>query len=63
LTALTDLKEQTVLEIVTQRLGSGGSGFEILEDRANAMEIAGASFAYGDYFILDLAYDNKAPHP
>lgn len=58
-TALADLKEQAVLEIVRQRLDSGGSGFEILEDAARAMEIVGARFADGDYFIPDLVYSGE----
>jgi methanogenic corrinoid protein MtbC1 len=58
-TTLADLKEQAVLEIVTQRLDSGVRGFEILEDAARAMEIVGARFAEGDYFIPDLVYSGE----
>jgi methanogenic corrinoid protein MtbC1 len=58
-TALADLKEQAVLEIVRQRLDSGGSGLAILEDAARAMEVVGARFAEGDYFIPDLVYSGE----
>ena len=58
-TALADLKEQAVLEIVRQRLGSGEGSFGIFKDAASAMEIVGKRFAVGDYFIPDLVYSGE----
>jgi len=54
--ALTDLKEKEVLEIVQHRLNIGDNPISILDDARCAMETIGNRFASGEYFIPDLVY-------
>ncbi len=54
--ALTDLKEKEVLDIVQHRLNVGDNPMTIMSDARRAMEIIGNRFATGEYFIPDLVY-------
>ena len=58
-TALSDLKEEEVLQTVKQRLSSSEDPFHILEDSRRGMEIVGKRFAAGEYFIPDLIYSGE----
>ena len=57
--ALTDLKEKEVLEIVQHRLNIGDNPISILDDARCAMETIGNRFASGEYFIPDLVYSGE----
>jgi len=57
--AVADLKEQTALSIVKDRLRLGESAIGVLEDAARGMEIVGKRFADADYFIPDLVYSGE----
>jgi len=54
--ALIDLKEKEVLEIVQHRLNIGDNPMSIMSDARCAMETIGNRFASGEYFIPDLVY-------
>src|SRR5450759_2903734 len=54
--ALSDLKEQEVLQIVRERLEAGDDALGILEEATRAMEIVGKRFADQEYFLPDLMY-------
>lgn len=53
---LVDLKEDTALEIVKNRLNKKDDPLEILEDAMLAMEIIGKRFSEQTYFIPELVY-------
>jgi methanogenic corrinoid protein MtbC1 len=55
-TALADLEEDEVLELVQQRLDAGDDPLAIFEDARRAMEIVGERFAAQEYFIPELVY-------
>ena len=54
--ALSDLREQEVLQIVRERLAAGDDVLGILEEATRAMEIVGRRFADQEYFLPDLMY-------
>jgi 5-methyltetrahydrofolate--homocysteine methyltransferase len=54
--ALAELQEDEVLEIVQARLDGGGDPLAIFEDARKAMEIVGERFASQEYFIPELVY-------
>ena len=56
---LADLKEKDALEIVKNRLDTGGDPLSILDDARRGMEIIGKRFADGEYFIPDLVYSGE----
>lgn len=58
-TALSDLKEEEVLQTVKQRLSSSEDPLHILEDSRKGMEMVGKRFAAGEYFIPDLIYSGE----
>lgn len=57
--ALVDLDEERVLEMVDRSLEAGEDPMGILEDARRAMEIIGERFAKGEYFIPELVYSGE----
>ena len=57
--ALADLKEKEVLEIVQNRLNVSADPLGILEDARRGMEIVGKRFEKGEYFIPELIYSGE----
>jgi methanogenic corrinoid protein MtbC1 len=55
-TALVDLEEDRVLEIVKSRLEAQSDPLQIMEDARKAMEVVGKRFADGQYFIPELIF-------
>lgn len=57
--AISELKEETTLEIVRTRLKSGDDPQAILEEAKQAMEIVGRRFEDGTYFIPQLVFSGE----
>ncbi len=53
---LSDLNEQSALNIVQERLATGEEPFSVLADAARGMEIVGQRYADQEYFLPDLMY-------
>jgi methanogenic corrinoid protein MtbC1 len=58
-TALVDLEEDRVLEIVKTRLEAQEDPLQIMEDARTAMEMVGKLFAEGEYFIPELVFSGE----
>ena len=58
-TELADLKEESALSIVKNRLDAGDNPSDILADVRAGMEIVGKRFAANEYFIPDLVYSGE----
>jgi methanogenic corrinoid protein MtbC1 len=58
-TALVDLEEDRVLEIVKSRLEAQDDPLQIMEDARKAMEVVGKRFADGEYFIPELVFSGE----
>ncbi len=56
---LADLKEDEAVEIVRNRINAGDDPMAILHDASQGMEIVGARFSKGEYFIPDLVYSGE----
>ncbi len=56
---LADLKEDEAVEIVQNRINAGDDPMAVLHDASQAMEIVGARFSKGEYFIPDLVYSGE----
>ncbi len=56
---LSDLKEQEALELTRDRLDQGDDPLAILSDANKGLEIVGARFEEGTYFIPDLVYSGE----
>jgi methylmalonyl-CoA mutase cobalamin-binding domain/chain len=51
---LADLEEDSVLELVRQRIGAGDDPWRILEDCNDGMQIVGQRYEQGKYYIAGL---------
>ena len=51
---LADLEEETVLEIVRERIQTGDNLMQILEDCNEGMQIVGKRYEQGEYYIAGL---------
>jgi methylmalonyl-CoA mutase cobalamin-binding domain/chain len=51
---LADLEEETVLEIVRERIQTGDNLMQILEDCNEGMQIVGTRYEQGEYYIAGL---------
>jgi len=58
-TFISELKKTEAIQLTEQRLKSGEDPLKILEDGKKAMQIVGARFSEGIYFIPDLVYSGK----
>jgi 5-methyltetrahydrofolate--homocysteine methyltransferase len=56
---ISELKKKEAVAVVEQRLKAGEDPLKILEDAKRAMQIVGARFSEGTYFIPDLVYSGK----
>jgi 5-methyltetrahydrofolate--homocysteine methyltransferase len=56
---ISELKKKEAVAVVEQRLKAGEDPLKILEDAKKAMQIVGARFSEGTYFIPDLVYSGK----
>ncbi len=56
---LADLKEDEAVEIVQERIDAGDDPMAILHEASQGMEIVGARFSKGEYFIPDLVYSGE----
>jgi len=54
--AMVELNEEEVIELVKQRLRAGDDPLEILSDTRKALTIIGNRFAENEYFIPDLVF-------
>jgi len=59
ITLISELKKKQAIEVTQQRLQAGEDPLKILDDGSKAMQIVGARFAEGTYFIPDLVYSGK----
>ncbi len=56
---ISELKKKEAIEVTEQRLKAGEDPLKILDDARKAMQIVGARFSEGTYFIPDLVYSGK----
>jgi len=56
---LADLKEDEVLKLTKERLDSGESPMNILNDSREGMGIVGKRFADGEYFLPELVFSGE----
>ena len=56
---ISELKKKQAIEVTEQRIKAGEDPLKILDDGRKAMQIVGARFAEGTYFIPDLVYSGK----
>ncbi|CAB1064806.1 Uncharacterized corrinoid protein [Olavius sp. associated proteobacterium Delta 1] len=56
---ISELKKKEAIEVTEQRLNAGEDPLKILDDARKAMQIVGARFSDGTYFIPDLVYSGK----
>ncbi|ATW24772.1 cobalamin B12-binding domain-containing protein [Candidatus Formimonas warabiya] len=57
--AIVNLDEKKVLEIVQQKISSGESPFEIVEQCRTGVEIIGKKYSEGHYFLADLVMSER----
>ena len=56
---ISELKKKEAIQVTEQRLKAGEDPLRILDDGKKAMQIVGARFSEGIYFIPDLVYSGK----
>lgn len=56
---ISELKKKEAIQVTEQRLKAGEDPLRILDDGKKAMQIVGARFSEGTYFIPDLVYSGK----
>lgn len=56
---ISGLKKKEAIDVTEQRLKAGEDPLKILDDTRKAMQIVGARFSEGTYFIPDLVYSGK----
>ena len=56
---ISELKKKEAIEVTERRLKAGEDPLKILDDGRKAMQIVGARFSEGTYFIPDLVYSGK----
>jgi 5-methyltetrahydrofolate--homocysteine methyltransferase len=56
---ISELKKKEAIQVTEQRLKAGEDPLKILDDGKKAMQIVGARFSEGTYFIPDLVYSGK----
>jgi len=56
---ISELKKKEAIEVTERRLKAGEDPLKILDDGKKAMQIVGARFSEGTYFIPDLVYSGK----
>ena len=56
---MSDLEENTILEMTKKRIDSGENPMNILDDSRAAMAIVGKRFADGEYFLPELVFSGE----
>ena len=56
---ISELKKKEAIQVTEKRLKAGEDPLRILDDGKKAMQIVGARFSEGIYFIPDLVYSGK----
>ena len=56
---MSDLEENTILEMTKKRIDSGENPMNILDDSRAAMAVVGKRFADGEYFLPELVFSGE----